>query len=294
VKLGVVFNCQHDGLAQSLRHLLPASTVLTFGSPELAASARIRQRALEELPTCDAIIMADAMARLGPPFVQKLQREARRIATVPPIVFGGFHPDVCFLTLDKRAVLGPTAGLHSRIAIAAFLAGYAPRDAEQLYNRLVFTRLEYAGAFHQQQALLVQRYASHNIDIAPALSSWLARGCFMYNVNHPKPFVLLDLAIIACRMLGLPVEPGSSGSSETKDPFAHLATHPVYPDFAAMIGVPPEITFREQARPGCTPPILHPGEFLERSFAVYAGLPRDALLRADGVGTALGRLNLLP
>ncbi len=291
MKIGVVFNCQHDGLAQSLRLLRPDDTIISFGYPALAASADNVAVALNQLATCSAVIMSPTSGNLRPAVLRRLQAAAPRTVLLPAISFGGFHPDALYLDLPKGQQSGPTEALHSRVAIGAFLAGLSVDEAGLLYNRLVFERLGYGTQFAVHRALLINRFAQFGVTIEPWFEQWQTQGCFMHSPNHPKIPVLVDLARMACQKLDLFY---AATSEVPTDILALGARHPVHEDVARRLGVEAETKFygfgsRDAA---VARGIFTLPAFLAACFAVYPDLPRASLQSANGVMTAMQQLGL--
>ena len=292
MKIGVFFNCQHRGIATSLRALLPSYNivshdVISYGYPDLdRPDSSMFASAAADIPTFDLVVSADFRHDLGPLSPNGLKQRARRLILVPPIIFGGFHPDTCYST--NASFRGPTNAIHSRIAIAGYLAGLSVEDTAALYNKLVFARLGYFGQFAPQRAIMQERFAAYGVDLAPWFDAWLAQGCFMYSVNHPKVHVLFDLARIVCAMAGLDTQPAST----PEDDLAYMPSHPVYPDLAAAFGVPAETHFHQVRLPGKPLVELTLEEYLAKSFATFAAAPAKLLRAIDGVADALAALDL--
>jgi hypothetical protein len=205
---------------------------------------------------------------------------------IPPVIFGGFHPDTCYVT--RGDLRGPTNAIHSRIVIAGFLAGLGADDVAALYNRLVFARLGYFTSFAEQRALLEAAYAARGIELAPWFDAWLRQGCFMHSVNHPKVHVLFDIARIVCRQAGLTVD---EAAACPEDDLAAMARHPVHRDLARAFGVAPEDRFYPPAPKGRQPAPMPLEQYIDRSFALYATARPSALRSVDGVREALRTLH---
>jgi hypothetical protein len=238
--------------------------------------------------TCDAVLAQPASGVLPAADLRRLKAASPRLLNLPAILFAGYHPDAIYVADGKTQLIGPTQALHSRIAVCAFLSGLNVAETTMLYNRMVFGRLGYLSEFGIQAALLAERFGSFGIDLQPALRDWAASGCFMHSPNHPKAAPLLDLARIACRLLNLEPEPDPATQPDT---LQDMPSHPVYPDLADSLGVPPEHVFRAPARGG-QPRELDFDQFLEASFAVYRKANRAELSMADGVAEASHALGL--
>jgi len=297
MKIGVLFNCQSRGIAESLRLLRPDDRVIYFAIPQLAKSKEARAEAGARLQNCDVIIASDTHYRLGPAAPERLRATGVPMATVPPVIFSGYHPDVCGPgARDEEGgggkFDGPTGMTHSRIAIACYLAGLTVPETATMYNRLVFARLGYFGRFAEERVLLLERYqAVAGVDLAPLFAKWAETGCFMHSDNHPKSYVLHDVARIACDLLGLATSEAAD-SPEPQDFLAHFPHHPVYPEIAAHLGVEPTLRFRLPNGIKGEPLYVGLEEFLELCFATYAKLPRSTLTAVDDMAATMRTLGL--
>jgi len=297
MKIGVLFNCQARGIAEWLRRLRPDDTVIYFAIPQLAKSKDAQAEAGARLQNCDVIVASDTHYKLGPAAPERLRATGVPLATVPPVIFSGFHPDVCGpAARDDEGgggqFEGPTGMTHSRIAIASFLGGLTPGDSVAMYNRLIFKRLGYFDRYAEEHALLLERYqAVAGVDLAPLFNKWAATGCFMHSDNHPKSFVLHDVARIACGLLGLAAA-GAADGVAPKDFLAHFPHHPVYPEIAVQLGVEPMPFFRLPNGIKGEPIYVGLEEFLCLCFAGFEKIPRSALTAVDGMAATMAALGL--
>jgi hypothetical protein len=292
MKLGVIGTCQHYGIAAGLRALLPAAEVVSFGvgaaPPEPAAAKRMAAT----LAACDAVIAHDMPARLGPIGTEALRGCAKHVQTVPTVQFAGFHPDSTRVTIDGRALAGPAGPYQSRIAVIGHLAGFSVADTVALYNRLVFVRLGYLQAYAEQSVLMAEQFAAHGIDGGRLQARWVKRGCFMYTVNHPKIFVLLDIARVACAMLDIRPEQTDVAAEHLPDHLALGPLHPVFPDIAAAAGVAPDGMYRNVFVAGAANRGLTLTAFVRESFRRFDHVDRHKLRAADGVASGMAALGL--
>ena len=293
MKIGVLFNCQSDGVAAALQALLPGAEVINFTGGAVKHSPERQAEVAAALHKCDHVISSGFDLRFGPLTGRVLRRTARRYHDVPAVTFTGFHPDMIYVPVEGGGPLtGPTGDYHSRLAVTGFLAGLTPAEAAAMYNRLVFQRLGYLEVFARQCVLLTEYFAKREIDATPLLRGWLAAGSFMHSVNHPKMNVLLDLARTACMKMGVTPEDAGAAADRLPDKLSAGPMHPVFPAVAAAAGVAPEGIFRNAKRLNGSYVELSPEAFVAASFAVYETIPAAALHAADGVAAALGVLGL--
>ncbi|MEJ0045412.1 MAG: WcbI family polysaccharide biosynthesis putative acetyltransferase [Rhodospirillales bacterium] len=248
MKIGVLYNCQGEGIAVSLRALLPDATIINFVAGVAGRTPRDQAETAAALNDCDHVISCDFGPAFGKLAGKALRRTARRYHAFPAIRFSGFHPDMIYVPIDGGHLgEGPTGDYHSRIAVIGFLAGLSPGDTAALYNRLIFLRLGYLNAYAEQCALLTQSFADLGLDAAPLLPAWHAAGSFMHSLNHPKINVLLDVARAACTHMGVAPQNPAVTPAALPDRLATGPIHPVFPAIAAAAGVPPEGSFRNSS-----------------------------------------------
>ena len=290
MKIGILFNCQGQGIAAALQALLPGCTVTNFHVPSARADARQKADDLAALLACDHVISAPMGADMGPFATDRLRMAVKNFHILPPLDFRGFHPDTIYIRNGRgRWIVGPTGDYQSRIAVAGYLAGLAAEDVAALYNGLVFARLGYLRSHAEDYLLIEERFCRFGIDTGEMVARLRSGGCFMHSVNHPKNWVLFELARIACRMIG--ATPVDVVEESAPDFLALHPRHPLFPEIAHRIDVPPEGEFRagggEQAQR-----ILETVEFVRGSFTVFREVNRDLLRQADGVAAAMASLDL--
>jgi hypothetical protein len=291
MKIGILFNCQHESLALALRALLPEADIIHFDLSATHHNPAACAAIAASLATCDHVVTQDVASVYGGLSTTALRASVRRLHLLPSFRFAGFHPDTVSLSLDGVNLGGPTGGYHSRIATAGFLAGLSPRATADLFNRLSYARLGYFHAFAEQRSLLLDRYATYRIDLRAEFDTWLTAGCFMHTVDHPRMRVMLDLARIICVMAGTPPT-RTPAEADLRDPLADLPIHPVFPDIAAAIDIPPAGAFRGAAVNGRRPRALSTEAFCAASHEIMARTPRATLRAVDGIAAAMTALGL--
>jgi len=71
-----------------------------------------------------------------------------------------------------------------------------------------------------------------------AYNSWMRNNVFMYTTNHPKPYVIFDLAVALCKREGWAFDPAIARYWRpiTEDFLINNIIWPVYPDLAEELG----------------------------------------------------------
>jgi hypothetical protein len=287
----ILANHQHAGLAASLRALLPAARIDSFDLGLLGRDTAERALAMAAVEAADHIVSHDVPPGYGKLSTGALRTARRALHLLPVFRFSGFHPDSVTITLDGAFVAGPTGLLHSRIAIAAFLAGLPVEDAAALYNSLVFARLGYYHAYAAERARLIRTFSIYGYDIAGCFDAWVAPGCFVFDATRPRMRVLLDIGRLLCARMGL-VPESDVTEAAVANPLASAPMQPLFPDIAARIGVSPEGGFRGDGQAPPRAARLNLDAFLGLSFEVYRKLPLAALRGVEGVAASLPALYL--
>jgi hypothetical protein len=289
VRIGVLFNVQHESLATALRALLPGADIISFDLEQVHRDVTWAPRIESALLGCDYIISQD----VGPAYrelsTKSLRRAHRTVHLLPALRFGGFHPDSIGITLDGVGLGGACGASHSRIAVCGYLAGLDENATEDLFNRLIFHRLGYFREFAIQRQLLLEQYAAYGFDLTASFAAWQAGGCFMHAVNHPVMAVMLDLARIVCARLGLGAQMAQVQAGLIADPLSLCARPAVYPEIARGLGLPAGLPAHGT---GGADPTISQAEFIRVSYQMFRRVPLQRLRAGDGVVAAMAALGL--
>jgi hypothetical protein len=291
MKVGVLFNCQHRGLANGLRALHPDWEVINYELVTLKTQ-ETQDAAAAQFRACDAVLSVPIEpGRWGPLATESLKKNCN-VHLLSPVSFSGFHPDTVYVGPHRPEgpLSSPTGHYHSRIAVVAFLAGLSPYEAQVLYNTLVFEKLGYFSSYHTSCAFLTATFEKFGVDITPYLNRWKETGCFMHSINHPKIHVLCDLAAIASRVMGVDAPADDGRAQVVPDTLTTHPQIPMYPEIARRIGYGcvGHTMFKQGNDPvGNGFRLLPLGKYLHAAFEGYKTFPQDILRAADGVGSAL-------
>ncbi len=172
----------------------------------------------------------------------RIAAAARVYVPVPLILFPAFHPDIVYIFHEGRNPGSPMGDYHSALIVYGFARGFSVDAILSLFRAEVFARVGYLdGWFDSRDALLAMSRA-HGRDLDGLFAGWMRRGCFMHTINHPKLFVMEDLARDALRRAGLPARTASC-EAYLPDPLSG-GVWPVYPEIAARIGLTGSTTFK--------------------------------------------------
>lgn len=290
MRIAVLGCCQAHGYAHALAHLLPGAEVESFEAVISRNQGRIDEAAAA-LRGFDLIFTQDFGEEFGALATAALPALGPPVHRLPLVAFQGYQPDMAYLTLRGQMQGSPVGAYHSAIIAAAFSLGVAEADVPQLFNRLVYGRLGYPERFGTARTLLLDLLAGHGLEMAAEFEAWHERGPFMHSINHPRGFVLADIARAAAIRVGLLTE----AAPRVTPPFDHLAADtiwPVYPELAEALGVPGSMLFKRYSHPiGPLGNALYIGlpRLVRESFGIYRALPAE-VFREGAVGEVRERL----
>jgi hypothetical protein len=277
MRIGVVGICQAPGIGLALQQLLESHEIFS-----IEAIAALRENSLQQaadvLHGCDLIFSHDLPEQFGPLSINALGNARENIRIIPTTPFTGFHPDCIYIFHEGIPLRSPMGEYHSAIAAAAFALGADVAAALRQFNGEVFTRLGYFDEFSKATIFLDKVMTSVGLDLADEWPHWMARAPFMHTVNHPKAFALASIA----RLLAVQAEliPNTTPSVEPVHDLLSLdVVWPWYHELAERLGKPGSHLFKKHGGPDLVTGhgvFMTLREFVERSFAIYAGHPPEA------------------
>ncbi|NEU11470.1 hypothetical protein G3T14_04930 [Methylobacterium sp. BTF04] len=281
-RIAVIGNCQADGIAQSLRLLLPDAAVSLLPVASLARNHGSLDRLTDHLIGFDHVFsqfFPEGFVEGGN--VHALAAGDSRFRLFPTILFPGFHPDMVHVgdveaLSAARLVSSPVGPYHSAIALCAYLEGLDVDATVALFRDAVFARLGYYAAWDDATTYLLGSARDLAFPLDRDFALWTRRGCFMHVLNHPKLFVLGDVArrlAIEAGLAPLPV----AVEDYLADELAADAVWPLYPEIAARYGLRGATLFKRKGRPGAVPVLFDLPAFVAASFAIYACYRVEAL-----------------
>jgi hypothetical protein len=233
MKIGLLGNCQIQGVARSIRLFAPDVEILLRSVSFTAAEqAETIEMIANDLADCDlALIQSldDAQPRLTNLFETVIARATTR--RWPPILFRGFHPDCIYVRHDGRVVDGIAGPYHSALLCAAWAEGLPPLRAARLFNAFTYTALGYFDAFEEAAVLLTAQADRHGFQFSTFLDAPTAP--FMHTINHPRIEVLQSIAAQALDMSGITRAPTPPLAD---DELSKGPIWPTYPELARRRG----------------------------------------------------------
>lgn len=251
----VLFNCQAYGLANCLEALLPGLQVERYD----VGRFRLKyDEVMAKAGDFERVVIASR-------YRGELEAEATAFANVswiPHVWFQGYHPDLCYLSARGPLGTGPAGPYHSAIAWACFQSGRDEAATRALFNRDTFEALGYFDVWPGARQQLVESFEAHGIDVRERFVQWTRNGPFMHTINHPRIPVLLDVARLLLRSVG--IEPHDTGIVP-QDNLVNGPAFPVYPEVGTRLGVAGRYYFKR----GGGYRVVDLEQFIAQCFAVY-------------------------
>ena len=287
-RIAVLGNCQAAGIAQSLRLLLPSAQVQLVPFDGLKRRYGSLERLKASLAPFDHVFtqfFPEGFVTGGN--VHALGEGDPRLRLYPTVLFPGYQPDLVLVgdvgaLSASRLIASPTGPYHSAIVLCAYLEGLGPEATAELFRESIYTRLGFYEAWNVAAAELLGSARDIMFPLEAELARWSRRGCFMHVLNHPKLFVLADIARRLATEAGLaPLV--ARVEDYLPDELAGDVVWPLYPDLAAHYGLVGTMLFKDRARQG-DPKLYDLPAFITASFAIYQRHTPEALgcLRVEG------------
>ena len=286
----VLTGCQMEGLVSAIRILFPSCDVEGFHTYRLLGDDR--DAIHDNLRAADLVFALPLDGKFGDLAADRIGALGPRIQFVPHVVYAAFHPDITYLERgDGTRVYTPMIDYNSIIAVAAFRLGLDVAHTVRLYNSYIYQALGYFDCQEASGRSLISDFRHHGVDLGSALQRWLRTPePFMYSMNHPRSFVLADVALEACRAAGLHVGRRFPEPAAMPDRLAEWIIYPVFPEIAARFGKVGDAGFKLTAEQKRT---LSLDEYVEQSFIQYERenmADWDISERIDRTTAVIGRL----
>jgi hypothetical protein len=284
MKVLVVGNCQAeiifrlidsmcDDVVTSFFRLLP-STVnqLNLGKLEFL-SWKSSELDIEKLMSENDLILFQASMAAQQLIDQRFSQFRPKIKCFPRIVYTAFHPDMIYI---KNARPSPTGAYHSSIACFGWAHGLGVEETVGLFSKEVFQLLGFFTYWEHSQKYLLDEGIICGLPLNSLIEGWWKRGVWMYSINHPKLFVLADLAREILGREGFSTK--NDAKMDIADPLENGASWMVYPEIAKNLGVEGKYEFRRGKRKYFrVPGKLRLGlkDFVRASFKKYADYDKE-------------------
>ncbi|GAB4304684.1 MAG: hypothetical protein Fur0034_21720 [Desulfuromonadia bacterium] len=262
----VVSNCQTIGLAHSLSLLCPSVEVAACDIWQLSKNFSSWQSVLDQYEY--VITLPDDQLR----GVVDLSRLPRRIK-VPAVKFRALHPDITYVKMGDTILKGTMNDYHSALVLAAHRCGLSESQALALFRRDVYEKVGFFSLWDRERETLLGLFESTGFDIRSDFLRWTRRGPFMYSFNHPRIFVLFDIAHHIAKRLYDGTIPQSHILPH--DNLAMGSIWPVYPEIAERYGIwEGSYLFKKMGEYT----VMDIEQFIAESYQAYGRLDHSRLL----------------
>lgn len=283
-RIVVVGNCQVDPMARCLQAYLggaiPTRRWVTVDM--LVGSEAARADLAKMFDTYEWVLMQPDMWQAA----SKLHPEAKhKVVLFPSIGFFSFHPDLVYVDWlsEKRFFKGPCGDYNSALALLGWKCDLSVDQTLSLFRGDIYQRLGFFDWGAASHKILLEEGERAGMPLDDALREWNRQGCFMHSINHPKLFVIADIARRVVTKMGLRCLPGDPAQFVT-DVLAQSYVWPVYPEVGQRIGMADGSYSFKLEEPGMVSgaPVrtLDLREFVTQSFAAYSGHAKDDLFCA--------------
>lgn len=273
----VIASCQGHLLCKALRLLAPGLQVEHVHTGTLQSPDGVEALAgrLAEFDSVFTVPLGDE--RFGAVGYPVIRERHPCVEMFPTISFQGYHPDCVYVGNGK--VKSPIGGYHSALVLLGYLEGLRAKETCSLFNRDVYRSAGYFDEYQASRGALLHRLGVMSEPMQGVLARWERRGAFMHTINHPRLFVLVDLARALLRAVGAPLAP--------IDPELHLVDNfpdgevwPVYPEIASRFGIAGELYFKRDKKliAAGRSTVVDLETFVDESFEIYSEAAREDLV----------------
>jgi hypothetical protein len=249
----IVGNCQIEGICKCLRALHPGGHVEACYFVNVLRDFKNEDRLLAHMRTFDFVIFQS----FDNDFVGMLDTDMVRAAIpnamiLPSVLFSAFHPDIVFATrIDAEhgkqgdCLQSPLGDYQSALVIYGYLRGLTAEKTIALFSRDIYDVLGYTNMWAEAESFLIGEWRQHGWSIEGFYMRWVRRGVFMHSGNHPKLYVLADIARMILARTQIAFEDHAVEECQI-DALLTSAIWPVYPPIADAYGVHGSMIFRRR------------------------------------------------
>lgn len=274
-------NCQTRALARLVRALVKdANATAIDWSPQLLEQLSDRDEHLSELIAKSDFIFTHPHDDVIGLLAQNFPSTAAKIRLVPRIFFPAFHPDIEYVEDSHgRHILGPMGAYQSSIAFFAWSHNLTKTETSRLFCEDTYSKIGFFDYWPLSVKILVEEGDRTGISMAPLIEKWTRQGCWMYSMNHPKLFVLADIARIVLKREGIELLPGVE--EYVYDELNNSCVWPIYPEVGKRLRFEGHYLFKRAARLELVDepvPMIALEEFIDASFEAFSKYPANTLI----------------
>jgi hypothetical protein len=279
-KILLLGNCQTRGLARLMSAMIgDADTTAIELLPEAVKRIEARDAGLVKLITESDLIFVHHDG-VTPQILEKsYSSHFPKVRLIPKIGFAAFHPDMDYIEDSQGGhVLGPLGAYHSSIAFFCWKNKLTQTETLKLFCEKTYQTLGYFDYWVPAKKLLLSEEQFTGIPLEHLVRKWEQRGSWMYSLNHPKLFVLVDIAKAVLEREGIAILPGVEEFVD--DEMNTENVWPIYPEIAERLGLSGHYLFK-RATPSVLRdmpvPMMTLEQFIDESFQAYSQYSKDEL-----------------
>jgi Polysaccharide biosynthesis enzyme WcbI len=275
----VLGNCQADSVAKCLRALHPEGYVEGANIWNLLRDFENEDRVLAYIHTFDFVVLHDfgddVLGVLDSAMIKALRPDT---LTLPGILFSAFHPDIVYVqTTDpaagsRRIVASAIGDYHSALTVFGYLQGLSVAQTMSLFRADVYQTLGYLDMWPESEAFLLEQFRHHGWPVDQFYGRWVRRGAFMYSINHPKLYVFADIARMILKRCHITYV-DDDFENALVDPLLTGPIWPLYPEIAALYGLPGTMHFKRVELDESAPVFMTLSQFVQGSYAELEKIP---------------------
>ena len=208
---------------------------------------------------------------------------AKRIETVPCVLFHAYHPDLCYANAEQgqELVKTPLDAYNSIIAIAAYNNGLDAKQALKFYNRHIYQKAGYLDMWGPSVQALSNEFRNFGLNIDQHIINWSRTSSFMHSVNHPRINCLFDIARAFLHKHG--IRSYADSSFLPHDNLTTGASFPVYTEVAENYGIRGDYRFKIFGEYK----LLNLEDYVLSSYQYYNDYTKDGrTIQVDGTSLA--------
>ena len=271
-RIALIGNCQATTLARILHLFAPAAEVVRFPFSDLPDRYPTQKAVFAALSAFDLIFAQPFGPGLHPAVDGLILQEqfGERFYFYPVVEFSAFHPDCIYVRHRKSGefLRSPMSDYHSAVALAGHSLGFTAGQTLRLFDAEVFARLGYFRFWKPSEDALADQCRAIGFPLARMYRSWVRRGVFMHTINHPRLFVLGDVARALLEASGCRV-PSGNAEDYLIDDALYDPVWPLYPEVAEALSLGGgSYLFKSGSRSDRLPLFTLP-EFVARSHEMY-------------------------
>jgi len=275
IKISAFGNCQVEGIGNVIEACCKGAHVKSYHIGVDANRAKLNGKAFASIINESDLILLQGLDVVNT--ISKLYTGSeKRIRVIPSITFNGYQPDNDYVTVKNFPIMG--GGLGNYISILASYCwnhGVSIENTLEMFRDEVYEHLGYYNYITSSRNGLIRLGQAIDFPMPELLLKWMSKGCFMHSINHPKLFVLADIAYELLRKNS--IEHSRGIESYVHDQLADSVCWPVYPEIAARNSIGGSYLFKRVGLPNSLPEMINLEEFVTASFTEYNKYEKGSL-----------------